>query len=155
MAKTPMRCPFNNKLCVECHLYRGRHYFLCNCKNYRGYIKPKNNITTDGKTKSVDLEKIKGLLEPWSIAPNIVSENAYDAKIKLKVVDLESGKERYCEPTEVKTWKWADPTIMRVVSGTHVNSWAKLIEMMQYYEEKGAAELIIYEAPSFMMIAGG
>ncbi len=38
MAKTRMMCPFSNKLCEECALYRGRHYFLCFCENYRGYL---------------------------------------------------------------------------------------------------------------------
>ena len=42
MAKTEMVCPFSNKVCEECALYRGRHYFLCFCEKYRGYLdKPK------------------------------------------------------------------------------------------------------------------
>jgi hypothetical protein len=38
MAKTKMLCPFTNKLCRECAQYRGRHYYLCYCSKYRGYI---------------------------------------------------------------------------------------------------------------------
>lgn len=38
MAKTKMLCPFTNKLCRECAQYRGRHYYLCYCSRYRGYI---------------------------------------------------------------------------------------------------------------------
>lgn len=38
MAKTKMLCPFSNKPCRECPQYRGRHYYLCFCKKYRGYI---------------------------------------------------------------------------------------------------------------------
>ena len=59
MAKTPMRCPFNDKLCIECTLYRGRHYYLCNCEHYRGYIKPKDKVITDGKLESAGFDKIK------------------------------------------------------------------------------------------------
>jgi hypothetical protein len=138
MAKTPMRCPFNDKLCVECTLYRGRHYYLCNCEHYRGYIKPKNKVITDGKLESVGFEKIKWLLEPWSVAPNKVKENAFDPKIKLKIINMETGNMSTREPAEAKTWKWDDPTIMRIVAGHQVDSWTKLAEIMQYQEEKGS-----------------
>lgn len=33
-----MICPFSGRLCEECSLYRGRHYFLCFCEKYRGYL---------------------------------------------------------------------------------------------------------------------
>jgi hypothetical protein len=33
-----MLCPFSNRLCEECALYRGRHYYLCFCQKYRGYL---------------------------------------------------------------------------------------------------------------------
>jgi hypothetical protein len=38
MAKEKMLCPFSGKLCKECPLYRGRHYYLCFSKNYRGHL---------------------------------------------------------------------------------------------------------------------
>lgn len=38
MAKIRMICPFSNRLCEECALYRGRHYYLCFCQDYRGYL---------------------------------------------------------------------------------------------------------------------
>jgi hypothetical protein len=44
---------------------------------------------------------------------------------------------------------------MRIVAGHQVDSWTKLAEIMQYQKEKGAKELVIYEGPRFMMIAGG
>jgi len=46
-----------------------------------------------------------------------------------------------------KTWTWDDPTIMRIIAGTHVNSWEKLLEIARYQAEKGATELVIREAP--------
>ena len=58
-------------------------------------------------------------------------------------------------PAEAKTWKWDNPSIMRIINGSQINSWTKLAEIMQYQEEKGAKELVIYEGPRFMMIAGG
>jgi hypothetical protein len=38
MAKIKMLCPFSKKLCRECAQYRGRHYYLCFCSKYRGYL---------------------------------------------------------------------------------------------------------------------
>jgi hypothetical protein len=38
MAKEEMLCPFSGKLCRECPLYRGRHYYLCFSKKYRGHL---------------------------------------------------------------------------------------------------------------------
>jgi hypothetical protein len=38
MAKEDMICPFSGKLCQECSIYRGRHYYLCFCQQYRGYV---------------------------------------------------------------------------------------------------------------------
>jgi hypothetical protein len=38
MAKQRMICPFTNRLCEECALFRGRHYYLCFYREYRGYL---------------------------------------------------------------------------------------------------------------------
>ena len=38
MAKDKVMCPFSNKLCKECALYRGRHLNLCYIRDYRGYL---------------------------------------------------------------------------------------------------------------------
>lgn len=43
MAKTKMICPFSGELCVECPQYRGRHYYLCFSKKYRGYLGEKKD----------------------------------------------------------------------------------------------------------------
>ena len=44
MAKARMICPFSAKLCKECALYRGRHYYLCFCKEYRGYLEKPGEV---------------------------------------------------------------------------------------------------------------
>lgn len=36
MAKISTTCPFSNKACIECGVYRGRHFYLCFAKEYRG-----------------------------------------------------------------------------------------------------------------------
>jgi hypothetical protein len=153
MAKSPVRCPFNGKLCIECTLYRGRHYYLCNCEHYRGYIKPNNKVNTDIQPESLDFNKIKGLLDPWSTTSNTADEN--ELEIKLKLFDVENSKETIYDLKDAKMWTWDDPSIMRVIAGTHINSWEKLLEIARYSEEKGLRELIIREAPRFMLLAGG
>ena len=39
MARKEMICPFSEKLCRDCALYIGRHYFLCYKPGYKGYVK--------------------------------------------------------------------------------------------------------------------
>jgi hypothetical protein len=45
MAKEDMLCPFSGKLCRECSLYRGRHYYLCFSKKYRGHLEKPEEAT--------------------------------------------------------------------------------------------------------------
>jgi hypothetical protein len=40
-----MICPFSNGICEECALYRGRHYYLCFCREYRGYLGSRGEVT--------------------------------------------------------------------------------------------------------------
>jgi hypothetical protein len=155
MAKTPMKCPFNDKLCIECHLYRGRHYYLCNCKQYRGYIQPKDAVNRSVEKETADFDKLQKLLEPWSVSAANKEKHAAEKKINLKIIDMETGQQSTCEPDVAKNWNWDDPTIMRLVHGVHVSTWAKLAELLRYHQEKGADELVIYEGPRFMMLAGG
>jgi hypothetical protein len=73
MAKEEMLCPFSGKLCRECPLYRGRHYYLCFSKKYRGHLeKPegaKGNNPGDSKTKYDDhfkpLKKMPSAIDPF------------------------------------------------------------------------------------------
>ena len=36
MAKVIITCPFSNGACIECGVYRGRHFSLCSVKGHRG-----------------------------------------------------------------------------------------------------------------------
>jgi hypothetical protein len=38
VSKLKMMCPFSRKLCRECPVYLGRHYYLCFCREYRGHL---------------------------------------------------------------------------------------------------------------------
>ncbi len=70
MAKTGMICPFSGRLCEDCASYRGRHYFLCFCEAYRGYMK-----TADKKRKA----KPNGKFEMPVIK---ISRDIFDAALK-------------------------------------------------------------------------
>lgn len=49
MAKEKMLCPFSGKLCKECPLYRGRHYYLCFNKSYRGHLENTDEAAAENK----------------------------------------------------------------------------------------------------------
>jgi hypothetical protein len=36
MAKIAMACPFTHQVCMECPIFRGRHFYLCFAKALRG-----------------------------------------------------------------------------------------------------------------------
>ncbi len=47
MSKEDMLCPFSGELCRECGLYRGRHYYLCFSKKYRGHLEKPEGATKE------------------------------------------------------------------------------------------------------------
>ncbi len=57
MAKIKMICPYSNRLCFECPTFRGRHYYLCFCKQYKGYLGNKED-EVKGKEKEKNKDKI-------------------------------------------------------------------------------------------------
>ncbi len=153
MAKTEMLCPFTNKLCGECALYRGRHYYLSLCKQYRGYIgKSKPKAKSGGRQHSIDFQALKKAVEPWTGAHG---HPETDPEIRLKVIDMESGATRVCDSAEAKTWDWSNPQIMRVIDGAQVPTRDKLVEILRYKAGKGYQEVDVYEAPRFMLLGGG
>jgi hypothetical protein len=153
MAKINMLCPFSHRLCDECPLYRGRHYYLCFCQKYRGYIGESEEGAKPSVTRDpVDLLAVWKQIEPWADAgllPGI------ESKIKLKVINMESGDTRVCDLDEAKAWDWDNPEMMRMIGGVHVTSWNKLVELASFKAKKGFREVEIYEAPRFIMLGGG
>jgi len=74
MAKVKMICPFSGKLCKECALFRGKHYFLCFKDKYRGYIKefadtPAKNDQRTFHKDAVDLFNLDALSKSKSLDP--------------------------------------------------------------------------------------
>jgi len=73
VAKTSMICPFSNRVCEECALYRGRHYYLCFCQEYRGYLGNPGE-RAKGDSLSVPRAGSNGRFE----IPSITRTNALD-----------------------------------------------------------------------------
>ena len=52
-------------------------------------------------------------------------------------------------------WDWSNPEILRWIDGRQVTNLDSLVEILCYKAEKGYQEVQIYEAPRFMLLAGG
>jgi hypothetical protein len=99
-------------------------------------------------------------VEPYLVLPTFPSTGQYNEKrgkpgMKLKVIDVENRTTRTCEFNETKEWNWDNPEMMRVIDGWQVTSTEMLFEIMCYKAEKGFEEVELYEAPRFMLLAGG
>jgi hypothetical protein len=120
MAQADMLCPFSNRLCSECPLYRGRHYYLSLCQQYRGYIgKPRGNTKSGNNHRSVDFQALWKLVQPWAESPQPEAE----PEIKLKLIDVENETSRIFDLDEAKTWDWNNPEMMRLIGDLQVTSW--------------------------------
>jgi hypothetical protein len=71
MAKEEMLCPFTGKLCRECPLYRGRHYYLCFSKKYRGHLE-KPEEATKGNNPGASKTKYDEHFKPLTKMPSAV-----------------------------------------------------------------------------------
>ena len=75
-----MICPFSGRLCEECSLYRGRHYFLCFCEKYRGYLNGQGDTTERAASPASGLSptrrfeipslKLESAIDPFDIIMN-------------------------------------------------------------------------------------
>ncbi len=76
-------------------------------------------------------------------------------KIRVKVLNRETGLERYATLDEAQKWDWANPEFWRIVSGWQVTSFQQFLMICHSKMEKGQTEVLILEAPRFMMCSGG
>jgi hypothetical protein len=154
MAKTNMLCPFSNKLCRDCPLYRGRHYYLSSCPQYRGYIQRpegKTKLGNDNNHHPVDFQAMWKLVQPWAES----SPPKTMPKVKLKLVDVDRETSRAFNLEEAKSWDWDDPETMRTIGDLQVTSWENLVEILRFKEKRGYRQVDVYEAPRFMLLGGG
>jgi hypothetical protein len=161
MAKISMTCPFSNKTCIECAIFRGKHHYLTISRQHHAST---NQQKDHGKSRvlplSVEFQALKNSVERYLVLPTFPSTGKYNEKrgnpeIKLKVIDVENRTSRTCDFDESRNWIWDNPEIMRVIDGWQVTSMEMLLEIMCHKAEKGCEEVELYEAPRFMLLAGG
>jgi hypothetical protein len=153
MANIAMTCPFSKKVCTDCVLYRGRHYYLSLSKPRRGVTdEPKEPAKLALHSFSDDFEVLRKSSEPWA---GKYGEVRSEPKIRLKVIDVENRATRICSLNEARKWDWTNPRIWRVIEGRQIKSLDSLIEVLCHKAETGLEEVELYEAPRFMFLAGG
>ena len=156
-----MACPFSNKPCTECPIYRGRHRYRGFSKQCQGPAdKTKGRAKSGVLPSSIEFQDLRNSTEQCLVLPTFPSTGKYDEnrgkpEIKLKVIDVENRTTRTCDFNETKEWNWDNPEMMRVIDGRQVTNMGMLFEIMCYKAERGCKEVELYEAPRFMLLAGG
>jgi hypothetical protein len=64
LAKKEMICPFLGQPCKNCAIYIGRHYYLCYCANYRGYLGGKRRTKKGSGHRTFGAKKKKDVRLP-------------------------------------------------------------------------------------------
>jgi hypothetical protein len=153
MTKGEFVCPFDHRSCHECVLYRGRHYYIDDCRKDRGDISaskpPVNNHSGDLQAY---FQALESQIEPWADVKPLPER---DLQIRLMVINVETGESRVYSLAEARAWEWGDSETVRQIDGIQIDSWDKLIKVLSYKAESGHQEVKLYEAPRFMVLAGG
>jgi hypothetical protein len=161
MAKTAVVCPFTKNTCTECPIYRGRHHYLSFFRGHQGSTdNQKAQVKRPVVRRSIESQPLKKSVGPYLVLPPFPHTGKHSRKrsepeIKLKVIDVESRTTRICSFNETKEWSWDNPELMRIIDGWQVTSMEMLLEIMYQKAEKGYEEVELYEAPRFMLLAGG
>ena len=153
MANIQALCPLCKRACVDCSIYRGRHYNLSFCARYRRTYSAnkragKASIPADPVTV---FKELKEALEPWDGN----SRELKHEQIRMKVIDMEMDTIREIDISEAKDWDWDNPLIIRMIDGQHVKSWDMLVKMCNYKYENSSGAIELHEGPRFMLLGGG
>lgn len=76
-------------------------------------------------------------------------------KMKLTLLDRETGESRPFTLAEAKTWDWKDPDMWRMIGDWQITSYESLVQVLAMKLEYGRKEVILMVAPRFAMLAGG
>jgi hypothetical protein len=76
-------------------------------------------------------------------------------KIRLILLDRETGEERPCSFEEAEAFDWGNPEMWRIVNGWQITSFSGLIDLLSLKAQRGVEEIEILQAPRFMMMSGG
>lgn len=153
MANIAMTCPFSKKVCTDCVLYRGRHHYLSLSKQHQGHTdQQKRHAKSRVLPLFVEFRALRKSVEACS---GNYSPTKSEPKIRVKVIDMESRTTRICDLNEVRRWDWSNPRIWRLIDGRQVTNLDSLMEILCHKAEKGHEEVELFEAPRFMLLAGG
>lgn len=75
--------------------------------------------------------------------------------VRLRLVDVERKTNRATDLDEARGWDWGNPDIMRIVGNWQIKDFDMLLFILREKQGKGAEEVDIFEAPKFMVLAGG
>ena len=153
MTNISITCPFSKKGCTDCGVYRGRHHHLSLLRPGRRVAeKPQKPAKSGLRSLSDDFEVLRKSSEPWA---GKYGEARSEPTIRLKVIDVENRGIRICNLSDARKWDWTNPRIWRVIEGRQIKSLDSLVEILRYKAETGSEEVELYEAPRFMLLAGG
>ncbi len=145
-------CPICKKGCIDCALYRGRHYNLSFCSRYRERDTKKAKLRTAFSDPATVFEDLKDALEPWHSSSSALEH----PEMKIRLTDMESGTVREVAASDAEHWDWENPMIIRMVDGTQqVTSWHMMVQVCNHKYETGCEIVELYEGPRFMLLAGG
>ena len=90
MAKKKMACPFSGKLCTDCAIYRGRHYYLCFKTGYRGCLWQSNEFDEQAtKARGSDDKKFE-MPDDFQTSSRWIK----DVEDLIEIEELETFEER-------------------------------------------------------------
>jgi hypothetical protein len=134
MARNKTICPFNQKACIDCVLYRGRHQ----CNAIIGY-----------ENSAAVLSEIQAMLNPSA------SFKETDPKVKIFYVNIEDRTSKEVELADLQNIDWENNFFERKIDGIHIHSWKSLLGVLKYKENEGKNSVEFIEAPGFMLYGGG
>jgi hypothetical protein len=152
VAKNATACPFSNRACTGCAVYRGRHQYIISKQHRPLTDKQQGRPESGTPSLSAEFQALRKSAEPWT---GKQGQKKGELKIRLKVIDVERKETRICDLHELQKWHWGNPRLYRLIDGRQVTDLDNLIEILYHKAEAGCEEVDLYEAPRFMMLAGG
>jgi hypothetical protein len=150
---TAWSCPFSKRACTECGIYRGRHHaWISRRRHERSFERGEARERSRELPLSIQFQALRGSIEPDGGRSAVGTD---ELRIRLKVVYAENGRTEMSNLDGAKKWDWTDPKIWRLIDGRQITGLASLIDIVYAKAERGCEEVEVYEAPRFMLLAGG
>jgi hypothetical protein len=97
---------------------------------------------------------LNGVQEDFSAANRGIILSEF-RKMRLTLLDRETGESRPFTLAEAKTWDWKDPEVWRMIGDWQITSYESLVHVLGLKLENGREEVVLLVAPRFTMLAGG